>query len=97
MTNERTLVATLPSPSQPYGVTLHGDFIYWSDWVKNAIYRVDRFADDPLAEVVGEGVMLGMQGIASSQIFEVGEDFTYSLYHHLMDYACGTILWSWEK
>eukprot|EP00057_Strongylocentrotus_purpuratus_P018504 XP_011672978.1 PREDICTED: uncharacterized protein LOC581905 isoform X1 [Strongylocentrotus purpuratus] len=71
LTNERTLVATLPAPSQPYGVTIHGDFIYWSDWVKNAVYRVDRFADNPLAEVVGEGVMLGMQGIVSSQIFEV--------------------------
>ncbi|XP_041477992.1 low-density lipoprotein receptor-related protein 4-like [Lytechinus variegatus] len=71
VTLERSTIATLPSPSQPYGVTIHGDFIYWSDWVKNAVYRVDRFVDNPLSEVVGEGVMLGMQGIVSSQIFEV--------------------------
>ena len=49
-TNQRSTLASLPSPSQPYGVTVHGNYVYWSDWVKNAVYRVDRFATDPLAE-----------------------------------------------
>lgn len=90
-------MATLPAPSQPYGVTIHGEFIYWSDWVKNAVYRVDRFADNPLAEVVGEGVMLGMQGIVSSQIFEVGKQDVaiiayYKIAHRSPSMHIGNIL-----
>ena len=72
-TNQRSTLASLPSPSQPYGVTVHGNYVYWSDWVKNAVYRVDRFATDPLAEAVGEGLLLGMQGIVSSQVYEIGK------------------------
>ncbi|XP_072181314.1 low-density lipoprotein receptor-related protein 6-like [Diadema setosum] len=70
-TNERTLLSTLPSPSQPYGIAVHGDYVYWSDWAKSAVYRIDRFADDALAEAMGDSVMLGMQGIATSQVFQI--------------------------
>lgn len=30
-------------PVHPFGLALYGDYIFWTDWIRRAVFRADKF------------------------------------------------------
>lgn len=52
--------------NQPYGLTVFEDYVYWTDWVTNAIHRVDKFGRGKDEKLISE--LYRPMGIAAFHI-----------------------------
>ena len=50
--NRRTLISSLSNPLHPSGLTVLGDYLYLTDWVRGAIYRANKDDGGEVTSVV---------------------------------------------
>ena len=65
--HRRLLVTAVP---HPYGLTVAGDYIYWTDWRKIAIQRADKMTGDKVTTIRGD--LPGLMAIHAVQLGNVG-------------------------
>ena len=65
--HRRLLVTAVP---HPYGLTVAGDYIYWTDWRKIAIQRADKMTGDKVTTIRGD--LPGLMAIHAIQLGNVG-------------------------
>ena len=61
--NRRTLISSLSSLPHPFGLTVLGDYLYWTDWQLDAIYRANKDDGGELTSVIsGLGQPMDIHG-----------------------------------
>ena len=61
--NRRTLISSLSNPSHPLGLTVLGDYLFWTDWMRGAIYRANKDDGGEVTSVVrGLGQPMDIHG-----------------------------------
>ena len=61
--NRRTLISSSSSLSHPFGLTVLGDYLYWTDWQLDAIYRANKDDGGEVTSVIsGLGQPMDIHG-----------------------------------
>ena len=66
--NHRRLL--VPAVPHPYGLTVAGDYIYWTDWRTKSIQRADKLTGDRVTTVRGD--LPTLMAIHAVQLGNVG-------------------------
>ncbi len=67
----RILVTSVP---HPYGMTVAGNFLYWTDWQTRSVHRADKDTGLELTTVVEK--LSGLMDIHAVQLGNVGKWFS---------------------
>ena len=66
--NRRILVSSIP---HPYGLTIAGNYLYWTDWQTKAVHRANKMTGDEVRTVAEN--LQGLMDIHAVQVENVGE------------------------
>ena len=73
-----TLISSSATLPHPFGLTLLGDYLYWTDWRNYAVYRANKNSADVSVFVTGIGKPMDIQGYNVSEKTTPGEEKAFS-------------------
>ena len=62
-----TLISSSATLSHPFGLTLLGDYLYWTDWTNYTVYRANKNSADVSVFVTGIGKPMDIHGYNLSE------------------------------
>ena len=69
-----TLISSSATLPRPFGLTLLGDYLYWTDWRNYAVYRANKNSADVSVFVTGIGISMGIHGYNLSEKITPGKE-----------------------
>ena len=69
-----TLISSSATMPHPFGLTLLGDYLYWTDWRNYAVYRANKNSADVSVFVTGIGKPTDIQGYNLREKTTPGEE-----------------------
>ena len=73
-----TLISSSATLPHPFGLTLLGDYLYWTDWRNYAVYRANKNSADVSVFVTGIGKPMYIHGYNLSEKRTPGEEKAFS-------------------
>ena len=73
-----TLISSSATLPHPFGLTLLGDYLYWTDWRNYAVYRANKSNADVSVFVTGIGKPMDIHGYNPSEKTTPGKEKAFS-------------------
>ena len=73
-----TLISSSANLPHPFGLTLLGDYLYWTDWRNYAVYRANKNSADVSVFVTGIGKPMDIHGYNLSEKTTPGKEKAFS-------------------
>ena len=72
-----TLISSSATLPHPFGLTILGDYLYWTDWRNYAVYRANKSSADVSVFVTGIGKPMDIHGYNLSEKRTPGEEMAF--------------------